>query len=1764
MIFTQLQNRKIALFFRRNLNYISLAIVIFSISSANAQTSTSEKAKSVAIQFLSSQNKQKSLINSTIAIKEVYHSLDKTANPMYCFQSDNSGFVFVSENNGNCIVVGYSQTGIFNTSAIPDAMTVLLKAYEQGQINPNYNTQKGKRGANSVSPLLDTKGISLNQYSHENVGNCYTGCVATAMAQIMCYYKYPANGKDSNCYVHPVYGKLCADFEHTTYDWTKMNDTLYKLISYQLGVAMNMNYCGSSYGSSPSSPTYLNTLQKNFRYFIEKGNTESFYIMNELDNNRPVYCELPGDPGHAMVVDGYDTAGYFHINFGWGGASNGYFLLNTNNTMNVGYTFGTNISAAVYASPTPYVVNQQDSLALVAFHNSMGAKTGWDMTTPVSNWNGVIVMNGRVISLILSNALEGTIPPEIGNLTELQHFSIRGIIYGSFPLELTTLTKLKELDINYYTNSTSAILPVEIGNLVNLESLNLTPINGQTTGAPMPSSIGKLTKLKSLSLRNGILTGSISDSIYNLINLEELILDNNQLTGNFTSKIGGFAKLKKIYIHNNQFSGALPSEIGNLTEMTEFRVSNNKFTGTIPESIGNWTKLQSLYIDNNAFQGMVPNAIAKFTSFTDLTINNNHFSALPDSIGNLTNLQQIVANHNMIDSIPSSISKLSKLYRLDLMNNRLTTLPNMGTMPALWDLNLANNRITSLPETFGTLAKVQELNLDSNKLTLLPASFQYLSTLQSVSIKTNNLISLPITFSLLGNLKHIYVNSNRISGNLPPLSHLGLLDLWVQNNNLTFEDFAASKMPDDSVYTDDYTFLYYNQGNVALTDSTFTFADGDSVKIDIQKISKMSHPNNIYTWYKGTQQIQTGAVLKIANFGAANKGTYTCHISNSKYKRNQCELITYPIVLISKDDSINAYGYQTSSRSNTNHEFSDHQVMLVTPTEVRGDHVWQASTDSIHWYTVSDTMSQQQIKQNILSVNDARLLIAPKSQTIFRYVVKEGTCNPIISDAVKIKPYGRLLVDTTINVTGHNITIARDSIEVIIPANFTTQDFRLTIEKLNNPPAAPDSIQLSSVYDVNLSCGTVFDVPLQIKFKNINKKLYNDKDKDKYKATYYDDKNQKWVAYDNSDVSVKDSTIVFNTYHLTKLAWFEFAHGSYTHIYTYGRVNVIYKYGVGGEDNFYQAYALGVKKEPVESWQNSNTDPATNGNPLMIQDIAEYANEVITKFDDLGLETPSLRFNVYVGILNKGAAGMTDAGSYLAGRGYLYIDPTYCTERAPIKTTLAHEYMHFTQDYYMVMLTQNYFWAEAHAPLSDRLVWNDTELETAEPELLLEEARMPSKSGKMIFDVLSESWDNYTNLPIVSKLVINSGDANLASTFLHYMRSYRTGDKLQPDVLLKETTYLGSWLGYLDSYIQKYLKSKVGDEFDAFVKYIVEGSNPKFTLLNTQAGEDPLKYFQNTTAFIENKIFKINTGQVPLKDSVHFEVPYLGAKMVQMFNINDNQKVVVKYKRKYSHTSHPGMKVYVCKYDADAKKMTFDDITEKDSSAFVIDKPDVDKLKKTNITYLLFINTETTRAYIEDYEFKVYSIPEYSMFDYFGFTAGAGSTELKIHSISDGTSETLDEMYMMPSVFRVYAAQYYSPMSYSDELTDSTYISHANSLQIDQTVTYNFLTGRMTIYDKEDWGGTGINPPVDIREFTMSLENVWLTPLPANQYGLTFTFQTANTAETQKVVKSISYTRKYKIWNDQLTPPSYNPLITYTYIRTNYNTNDIKFHMQFY
>lgn len=280
--------------------------------------------------------------------------------------SQNQGYVIVSGDDSLTELVGYSDSGTIDMDNLPDNLSSWLEAYAEyvkavrrSEAEPFKNNLLASYP--TIRPLLGE--IQWNQsmpyndmcpYDSEAGERCPSGCVATALAQIMKYWEWPVNGVGSYSYTSN-YGVLSADFTKT-YQWDKMRD-IYNAyydadwniikewtqeegdavaqLMADLGVALEMGYAPG--GSGSNDIMVERAMRNHFRYEVENHPRLSMassefvdLLVTELRQSRPVYFSggSASGSGHAFVVDGCNSDGYFHVNWGWGGMSNGYFNVN--------------------------------------------------------------------------------------------------------------------------------------------------------------------------------------------------------------------------------------------------------------------------------------------------------------------------------------------------------------------------------------------------------------------------------------------------------------------------------------------------------------------------------------------------------------------------------------------------------------------------------------------------------------------------------------------------------------------------------------------------------------------------------------------------------------------------------------------------------------------------------------------------------------------------------------------------------------------------------------------------------------------------------------------------------------------------------------------------------------------------------------------------------------------------------------------------------------------------------------------------------------------------------------------------------------------------------------------------------------------------------------------------------------------------------------------------------------------------------------------
>ena len=234
------------------------------------------------------------------------------------------------------------------------------------------------------------------------------------------------------------------------------------------------------------------------------------------------------------------------------------------NSITVDYgTSGTPVAPGTGAS-------NSDRDALVALYNATDGpnwhdNTNWLSNAPIGEWDGVTTDDsGRVSKLFLGgNRLSGTIPPELGSLS-------------------------------------------------NLETLRLT---GNRLSGAIPSELGNLASLRLLSLGSNQLTGAIPSELGSLSNLQGLYLYNNLLVDEIPSELGSLSRLEVLDLNYNRLSGAIPSELGNLSSLEMLKLYGNRLVDKIPPELGNLSNLEVLDLDYNYLGGRYRPSWATFLTW---------------------------------------------------------------------------------------------------------------------------------------------------------------------------------------------------------------------------------------------------------------------------------------------------------------------------------------------------------------------------------------------------------------------------------------------------------------------------------------------------------------------------------------------------------------------------------------------------------------------------------------------------------------------------------------------------------------------------------------------------------------------------------------------------------------------------------------------------------------------------------------------------------------------------------------------------------------------------------------------------------------------------------------------------------------------------------------------------------------------------------------------------------------------------------------------
>lgn len=359
---------------RKSIVLLMIASLAFDII-AKANPVDVRTAQNVGTRFLAA-NTRVSLRGTNDLQLVTTYTVERGNAAFYVFNAP-SGFVIVSADDCAYPILGYSDEGRqFDPNNIPIQLQDVLQEYvgqiqyaienniqadeqtaRQWRLVETTSRLSNNRDNTQVGPLLTTtwgQGPFYNALCPEDPngpdGHAVTGCVATAMAQIISYYQYPTRGRGIHSYntnyYGGIYGTLTVNYENEIYDYTNMPDALapessdvqinaVAQLMRDCGVAVNMMYSASE--SNAMSFDIRGALTDYFLYSPQlKYSDKQFWpesdwlnvIKNNLIEERPIlYSGRGNQGGHLFVCDGYNNDKFLHFNFGWSGSCDGWYQL---------------------------------------------------------------------------------------------------------------------------------------------------------------------------------------------------------------------------------------------------------------------------------------------------------------------------------------------------------------------------------------------------------------------------------------------------------------------------------------------------------------------------------------------------------------------------------------------------------------------------------------------------------------------------------------------------------------------------------------------------------------------------------------------------------------------------------------------------------------------------------------------------------------------------------------------------------------------------------------------------------------------------------------------------------------------------------------------------------------------------------------------------------------------------------------------------------------------------------------------------------------------------------------------------------------------------------------------------------------------------------------------------------------------------------------------------------------------------------------------
>ena len=346
---------------KRAFYFLTTLCLVMSSITAWGEAINENQARAIAAEFMASKAMPSANLQVVYKAPRLGESTATTHASYYVFNSElkDHGYVIVAGDDRAPAVLAYSDRGNFNSNDVPEAMMELLDGYTAQIAELENGAEKAPllTAGSAIRPMVPTNWAQGNPYNIllpilSTGKHVVAGCVATALAQVMYYWQWPARPTQTiPTYISTDLGITMPALEPVDFNWSAMQTTYLSNDTASvnaLAAATLTLYCAQSvqmnFKTSSSSATTAIIPLAISNYFGYKPSAHTLRRVNyttqgwadalyaELAAGRPViYSASKASSGHAFVCDGYDGNGMFHINWGWNGQSNGYFLLNVLN-----------------------------------------------------------------------------------------------------------------------------------------------------------------------------------------------------------------------------------------------------------------------------------------------------------------------------------------------------------------------------------------------------------------------------------------------------------------------------------------------------------------------------------------------------------------------------------------------------------------------------------------------------------------------------------------------------------------------------------------------------------------------------------------------------------------------------------------------------------------------------------------------------------------------------------------------------------------------------------------------------------------------------------------------------------------------------------------------------------------------------------------------------------------------------------------------------------------------------------------------------------------------------------------------------------------------------------------------------------------------------------------------------------------------------------------------------------------------------------------